>query len=354
MASILDALKYPWHKPEAQQLHATLSELNPTTELALLAAEQAEIKRTSINANQAPDLIWADILRASAPLGVTRLLVQQAHDRLNSRSPFKPFFANLLADRPVEIEVETGQSPFLHGTDEISTQEALLFQDDLMIEIGKVPALVTTLKTLVMLAPSVCKLSVDINGMLKRGTGFRIDKDMLLTNHHVFHKADDTRATAVTAEFGYEDDGVGGVLTATAVPCDVSTVLASKDDDWAVIRTKQPLDDKWPVVKLSTGVAPTASSSAYIIQHPSGERKRLGFVRNKVSEFDERVVKYLTDTMEGSSGAPVFDADGKIIALHHVGGKPQEIIGKPPLKKNEGIRVSRIVEGLKAQGVNPP
>jgi hypothetical protein len=95
-------------------------------------------------------------------------------------------------------------------------------------------------------------------------------------------------------------------------------------------------------------------TAAYIIQHPGGDRKRIGFVRNTVTWFDDRVVHYLTDTQEGSSGAPVFDDQARLIALHHAGGRPQEVVGKPPVKKNEGIRFSRILDGLSAQGVNVP
>jgi hypothetical protein len=134
----------------------------------------------------------------------------------------------------------------------------------------------------------------------------------------------------------------------------VGSIVTSKDDDWAIIRAKQPLVDAWPVVKLSEAVAPTMSSATYIIQHPGGEPKRVGFVRNQVSAFDDRVVHYLTDTKEGSSGSPVFDAEGRLIALHHAGGRPQEIVGRAPLKKNEGIRISRIVSGLKDQNFTPP
>jgi hypothetical protein len=35
-----------------------------------------------------------------------------------------------------------------------------------------------------------------------------------------------------------------------------------------------------------------------------------------------------------------------LIALHHLGGRPQEVAGKQPFRKNEGIRIPRILEGL--------
>jgi V8-like Glu-specific endopeptidase len=223
------------------------------------------------------------------------------------------------------------------------------------IQIGRVPGLIATLQRLVALAPAVCRLVVDVNGLGKHGTGFRIGPDLLLTNWHVLHRTDnDTRATAVTAEFGYEDDGSGGVIAPTVIPCDVESIVSNKADDWAVIHVKQSLADAWPVAKLSESVAPTLSAAAYIIQHPGGERKRVGFVRNQVSFFDDRVVHYLTDTQAGSSGSPVFDGQGRLIALHHAGGRPQEVVGRAPMRKNEGIRISRIIDGLQGQNIIIP
>ena len=214
------------------------------------------------------------------------------------------------------------------------------------------PGLITTLQRLVALAPAVCRLVVDVRG---RGTGFRISSDLLLTNWHVVHNASTgVRAGAVTAEFGYEDDGQGGEPAPTKIPCDVASIVTDSADDWAVIRAQQPLLDAWPAIKLSEAVEPVANEPAYIVQHPGGERKRLGFVRNQVSSFDDRVLHYLTDTQQGSSGSPVFDARGRLIGLHHAGGTPQQVVGKPPLAKNEGIRIPRIRKGLAERGVVVP
>lgn len=354
--SILDAFKYPFSDPAAQQLHIILCQLNPTGPDAILAAEQAGLNTGRINSNQAPLLVWADILRAASPQGLTRTLVEQARSRLSPTSPFRKFLDALLAGQSPPTEGEPramGGAPlFLEGSDTISKEEALLYRDDLMIEIGRVPALIATLQNLVTLAPAVCKLSVDVEGYRKHGTGFRIDSDMLLTNWHVLHRGS-TRATAVTAEFNYEDNGKGGGLASKGIKCDVSTIVTDETDDWGVIRAKEPLEDAWPVVKLSDAVAPQVNSSAYIVQHPGGDRKRLGFVRNQVCHVDNRVIHYLTDTKEGSSGSPVFNDAGGLIALHSRGGQPQAELGKEPMKKNEGVRISRIVEGLKAQNVTP-
>jgi hypothetical protein len=356
MSSILQAFPYPFFQAEAQQLHETLTQLHPSGQAALLIAQQSGIDTSTIFGQQAPFFVWKEILEQAAATGQTAALVQVVRDRLHPNSPVRPFIEDLLAGRPTRVSGEPrdaeGAPRFVADSDLVSEPEALLYQDDLTIQVGRVPALITTLQRLVTLAPAVCKLTVDIGGDGQYGTAFRIGPDRLLTNWHVLHRrTDGTRATVVTAEFGFEDDGHGGILTAMAMPCDVATIVADKSDDWAIIGPGDGLADAWPIVKLSEAAAPTTASSAFVIQHPRGERKRVGIVRNQVSFFDKRVVHYLTDTQVGSSGAPVFDAEGRLIALHHAGGRPQEVLGKPPIRKNEGILISRIVDGLNAHNI---
>lgn len=354
--TFLDEPGYPFHLPAAQQLYDTLISLHPSGQAALLFAKRAQLDTTWILEQQPIAPLWKDILEAAARAHRLRPLVRDVHDRLLEDNPARAFLGELLADRspPVSAELRTadGAPRFVHDDDTVSEPEALLFQDDLTIPIGRLPALAATLQKLVELAPAVCKLTVDVNGDGQYGTGFRIGEDLLLTNWHVLHRRSDRApATMLTAEFGFEDDDRGRPLPPRPVPCDVNNFKADEADDWAVVRALDPLDPAWPILKLSEATAPTRTASAFIIQHPLGQRKRVGFVRNQVSYFDERVVHYLTDTEVGSSGSPVVDAQGRLIALHHQGGRPQEILGKPPLRKNEGIRISRVIQGLKASGV---
>ena len=356
MASLLDQFPFPWSDPNAQQLLTTLTQLNPTRQAALATGQNAGLNSSDINGEQPPTFLWRDILDLAARKGLTRALVQTVFDRLSPTSPVRNYLGDLLQNRPIMVAAEPrspdGAPKFLVNDDEIKNNESLLYGDDLMIQMGRVPRLIQTLQRLVDLAPAVCRLDVDVHGFSQYGTGFHIGKNRLLTNWHVLHSKAGIPATTLTAEFGYEDDGAGTPLSATLHACIVQLVAADQTDDWAVVETQQPLPDYMSLIPLVPTVVPTIGMPAYIIQHPNAGRKRLAYVRNQVSLVDDRVIQYLTDTEMGSSGSPVFNANGQIIGLHHAGGRPQEIADRAPMRKNEGIRISRILEGLQKAGVH--
>jgi hypothetical protein len=154
------------------------------------------------------------------------------------------------------------------------------------------------------------------------------------------------------AEFGYEDDGKGGGRSSEAIACDMATMQGEPELDWAVVRTRDPLPDAALILDTSSSAEPAIDQPAFIVQHPGGQRKRIAFVRNQVTGFDDEVVHYLSDTQSGSSGSPVLDDQGRIIALHRAGGRPQEVAGKQPLRKNEGVRISQVVAGFGRVGVS--
>ena len=357
MPSILDQIPYPWPDPTAQQLHLKLTNLHPTPQRAAMVAEKASIDVTYLNVGQAVVFVWHDILDLAAEGTLTRQLVTTVRDLLNANNSQRPFFDDLLADVQPPLDPEPrnpdGTPVFISDDDSVTEPEALLFRNDLTLETGRLPALVQTLQTLIGLSPGVCKIEATFAGGVGAGTGFRVAPDLILTNWHVLHDRFPPHAAAskVTLEFGFEDDGKGGTIASTAVAGDVSKIVTDQTDDWAVIKTTTPLSDEFLIVKPSEAVDPVTGESAYILQHPGGRRKRLGYVRNQVSDFDDRVVHYLTDTEQGSSGSPVFNAAGQLIGLHHAGGTPQTVTGQPPITKNEGIRIPKVLQGLEQRGI---
>jgi hypothetical protein len=139
---------------------------------------------------------------------------------------------------------------------------------------------------------------------------------------------------------------------ATQFICETASIQTNQQDDWGIIRARHELPPSIPVIDIADLAAdPLVQKPTFIVQHPLGGRKRLAYVRNQITFFDDVVVQYITDTQVGSSGSPVFDEDGRIVALHHAGGRPQEVAGRQPIKKNEGIRISRVLAGLKSAGV---
>jgi len=353
MASILDMAPYPWHDPLAVELHAILYRAIPRPSRAIVVAGSVGIDTGLINADQAPYDVWRELLELSATSGKTRALAGKL--RVDPNAAFAhPLLEALLNNRAPVTDHDPADSSgaplFLKNDDSVSEPEAYLFHDDLTMSIGRISWLIGVLKRLEALAPAVCRLEVTRNDKSQSGTGVRIGVSLLLTNWHVLFVGD-SAATAVTAEFGYEADNDGNPMPATAIICDPDSIRGDESDDWAIIRPKQPFPVAIPIVDVFVGSAPVKDAPAFIIQHPGGGRKRVAYVRNQITYFDDRVVQYLTDTQVGSSGSPVFDDLGRLVALHHAGGRPQLVAGQLPVKKNEGIRISRVTQGLKAAGI---
>jgi V8-like Glu-specific endopeptidase len=356
--SLVDTAPIRWDFPEAQELHAALCEVYPTSRGAMFVAAKAGLDQAMLFGDQPAYMLWKEVLDLAATGMKTRTLVKLVVS-LNPEHPRRALLDALLAAGPIAVPLETqprdvdGAPVFLSDNDDVTEPEALLFRDDLTLPIGRVPWLISVLRRMQAVAPAICRIQSSWVASTQRGTGFRISQSLVLTNWHVLHSRN-IRASGVTAEFGFDDDGQGGGLASQAATCDVATIRGEAADDWAVIEVNNSLDVSIPVLKLSHSAAPVADSPAFVIQHPGGDRKRLAYVRNQITFFNERVVQYLSDTQTGSSGSPVLNDEGMLIALHHAGGRPQEVAGKSPLRKNEGIRISRVIEGLSRLGIVAP
>ncbi|WP_441291252.1 trypsin-like peptidase domain-containing protein [Sorangium sp. KYC3313] len=184
------------------------------------------------------------------------------------------------------------------------------------------------------------------------GTGFLVTGDLLVTNHHVLGSRE--AAAATTVQFNYQKtaDGRDGQVEELRLEPE-ALFLTSMKDDYTIVKVSGEPSARWGVIELQASRI-HAEDRVNVIQHPGGEQKQLSFFHNLVVFVGEGRVQYLTDTLPGSSGSPVFDKDWKLVALHHSGGWLVEPGSRERFYRNEGILVDRLIDALQAGNPSLP
>ncbi len=180
------------------------------------------------------------------------------------------------------------------------------------------------------------------------GTGFLIRNNLFVTNHHVL----DTEGTAKAAiiQFNYQQNTAGIDYEPINFNLDPDAGFkTSPKDDWTVVRVKGDANADWYALDLQP-VDIHVNDRANIIQHPGGEAKQIAFYHNIIAYVDDTRIQYLTDTLPGSSGSPVFDSQWRLIAVHHSGGSIIEPGMKEPVYRNEGINIHCLLKDVERLG----
>lgn len=216
---------------------------------------------------------------------------------------------------------------------------------------------------------SVCKIVVPPGSRIDfrhrmqsegwNGTGFIVAPNILITNHHVLNSPENARAA--NAEFDFEispDD-----LAAARLDAKPSVTFFRLNPDRLFITS--PVDDGldytfvWidQAASQTFGTVPMERASftakrydpTFIIHHPQGRRKEASLDDTETLRIRSTVIHYAADTDYGSSGAPVFDRNGRLIALHHArndDAKDRLQDNREVTVVNEGIKISAIAIDL--------
>jgi V8-like Glu-specific endopeptidase len=190
----------------------------------------------------------------------------------------------------------------------------------------------------------VAHITLSNGGM---ATGFLIAPDVLLTNWHVFRTKELARGAKI--RFNYQKDLYGNFLPTDEYDCDPDSLFKNNDDaehfDYAVVRIKGEPGMKWGYLKIQP-IGIEVNNKLNIIQHPSGGPKQIAMNDNEAKYVDDSVVQYITDTLPGSSGSPVFNDSWQVVALHHSGGNIPEPSTNSIHFRNEGIRINAIIKDI--------
>lgn len=175
-------------------------------------------------------------------------------------------------------------------------------------------------------ARSVAKLSFPIGKKLATCTGFMITDNLLLTNHHCISTIDTCFATV--AIFGYQRDRSGRILPTKQYDC-IAVVATDITLDYSLLRMDGSPGEisQWGSLKIDHLAVLVASQPLYMVQHPSGEPKRVTMDNCRVSTLEaegslsgfKSDFGHVCDTESGSSGSPMIDRSNHVVGLHHLG-----------------------------------
>ena len=161
-----------------------------------------------------------------------------------------------------------------------------------------------------------------------KGTGFLIGKDLILTNNHVVPSIESARRAKAIFFYTTEESAPERVEVDLA-PDDFFYTSPKPDSPFQAINFEN-LDftivsiHSHPrittISKFAFSIFGTPSpeqvTRAPIIHHPKGGVQRGSFLDNRISKIGGLTIHYTTATEAGSSGAPVMDEGGNLIALH--------------------------------------
>jgi endonuclease G len=235
-------------------------------------------------------------------------------------------------------------------------------------------------------AKAVCRIKTLGNGggPPDYATGFLATPNLLVTNNHVLPDAE--TASRSLAEFEYELDLNFVERRGRIFPLVPSEAFYSNAElDVTIVAISPMGHDGTPITDF--GVLPLVPMSGKglvgehvsIIQHPEGGTKQVVVRENQIIALDPKkypglgssFLHYTTDTEKGSSGAPVFNDQWDLVAIHHLAIVDRDKNGEPLNRRgeiwspaegedfklwiaNEGIRVSALWNHIKSAALFDP
>lgn len=217
----------------------------------------------------------------------------------------------------------------------------------------------------------VCKVvvehGVDFRGRQGtwHGTGFLVAPNLLLTNHHVLNST--SVAENAFAEFNFELPPER-LLNFDSVPPGstdryrldpsrlfITSGVRNNGLDFTFVQIDPAAGRKFGFVPMGRGSYKTSKREpTYVIHHPRGRLREVSLDDTELLGDNFPVLHYAADTDVGSSGAPVFNKHGGLVALHHAGPgvtRVQSLYPNVTTKLNDGRNVNNLNEGIKIAAI---
>lgn len=148
------------------------------------------------------------------------------------------------------------------------------------------------------------------------GAGVLVAKQLLLTCHHVFdHLLEEEQGHAwvrlgyKTGKYGIE---LGEVLELDLKSIDRLTPSSNHALDYALIRIISKAE--YPIANLSNDIL-SITQQVRLTHYPCGKPILISDI-GQIVQVEREFIKHTIQTYYGSSGAPIFDLNWRVVALH--------------------------------------
>jgi endonuclease G len=152
-------------------------------------------------------------------------------------------------------------------------------------------------------------------------TGSMVSPRLLLTNNHVLGSRDEAARSVVKFDYQLGENGVA--LAASTFALRPDEFFATDETlDYTLVAVATTAKEGTPLAHfgwnrlIGTEGKILKGYPVNIIQHPEGGYKQIVLSGNQVLELSKDDFLYDADTLPGSSGAPVFNREWEIVALH--------------------------------------
>lgn len=319
-----------WDHQALAQLNEILANLYPLDSDARRIATKIGLRTAYIAFEGKAIGTWFNILQYANPQNKTDAIVDAAIEEF----PGDESLQRAREGRPPPA-LKGPEARDWNGPPQASTLEKLIGVKSTLVPI-------TYLQVGLLRSKSVVRVKREDGSS---GSGFMTEANVLITNHHVLPTKDAARGAVVQFNYQQTVDGLDEPIEQVGLLTD--TLRTSIEDDWTAVKVERDTKSKWGALALSKKTV-AVGDHVNIIQHPGGGPKQISLFSNVVVFAGNGRVQYLTDTLPGSSGSPVFDAAWDVVALHHSGGWLTEPNSgsKTTYYRNEGIAIDRILDGL--------
>ena len=195
-----------------------------------------------------------------------------------------------------------------------------------------------------IIAPSVGRLEIKARDQFGRigvevCTASLISRDLALTNNHCIPGTGELSLLEAQLRMGYlsDRDQPGNTYSVSLIPVESNATL-----DYSIIKVYGIPADKYGLIALGPKTI-LPKEDLFIIHHPLGKplqltRKDCRAVSWEADNINN--INHRCDTIDGSSGAPIFSLiTRKMVGIHFQGG-----MGTTQDSYNSGKRLDKIIE----------